>query len=93
MNLQLKGVVTPSGENIGNILGAAEAAGISPAQQLMNSIQSQSAAQLAGVKAPPPTAANPTAGRTILGLPALDVGMGAVALVGLGIIAKVRHWF
>lgn len=59
----------------------------------MNAVKTQSAAQLAGAKAVTPTAANPQGGRTILGLPALDVGIGAVAAVGLAIVAKVKHWF
>lgn len=59
----------------------------------MNAIKTQSPAELAGVKAPVPTASNPQGGRTILGLPALDVGMGAVAAIGLGIVAKVKGWF
>lgn len=59
---------------------------------LSQAASTQTAAQLAGVKAPPATPANPTAGRTIMGLPMVDVIVGGAVAVGGLALAKVKGW-
>ena len=45
-----------------------------------------------GLAPPPPSSSNPTAGRTILGIPVVDVGVGAAALGALGYLASRMGW-
>ena len=45
-----------------------------------------------GLTPPPPTTNNPKGGRTILGIPVVDVGVGAVALAGAGLLARRMGW-
>ena len=46
----------------------------------------------AGIKAPPPTPANPSGGKTFLGIPVVDAFIGAAALAGIAIVAKVEGY-
>ena len=88
MNIQLHGVTTPGGANIGNILGAAQAAGISPAQQLMRSLGITAAAAAPTPKAPaPPPAAVPWYSKPLVG--PITVGMAGIGVAALGVLAKV----
>lgn len=50
-------------------------------------------ASLVGLAPPKPTPANPTAARTILGVPVVDAVIGAVAVAGAAFLAKRAHWF
>ena len=45
-----------------------------------------------GIKAPPPTPANPSGGKTFLGIPVVDAFIGAAALAGIAIVAKVEGY-
>jgi len=44
------------------------------------------------VKAPAPTVANPSAGKTFLGIPVVDAVIGGAALAGLAVVAKIEGW-
>jgi len=61
----------------------------SPAYQQLEAVPvTGQVAMAVGLAPPPPTKANPTAGRTILGVPVVDVGIGAVVLGGLGFLFR-----
>ncbi len=61
------------------------------AQALASEGVGQAATALA-MRSPAPTPANPQGGRTLFGVPVVDVGVGAVAVVGLAWLAKAKHW-
>jgi hypothetical protein len=45
-----------------------------------------------GLAPPPPSSTNPQAGRTILGVPVVDVGVGAAVVGVLGYLAMRAGW-
>ena len=45
-----------------------------------------------GLASPPPSSSNPTAGRTILGIPVVDVGVGAAVVGAAAYLASRMGW-
>jgi hypothetical protein len=72
---------------IKQVADQAAARGQTPAQFMRS-------AAAVGLAPPPPTPHNPQGGRTIFGIPVLDVGIGAVVLTaGAAVVAHVKGWF